>query len=803
MWKTDAVTVDVLINACVHTVENKLLQFARADSCYRFLLHAGHVVAETGNWLLQDGTLSFPSFAKVFSGGCGGSGPIDVASHAEGDWTGLAKSAKRVRLIPAEKSAASGSGAEENGFAKFASAVASRITIETTQHLLQGTDVIGVVPFSRPTVNIFQGGNGMSALFGVRGFSMLVDTGFPRRTCCWDFVRHMDRIDVLVLPQVGESNVLGARSFVERLAVGDVRTAVGQAFINAGKAPAAGKTSSSEPGSLRLSLNTSIVSVVECLQKAGILCAPCATKVPSQPINLYHKIGFGSLDMYILNPVAESKDLKDFLAGWGKTAKFNDLVSVSMLVVFRPEGRGDRPLRILFPGSSPVTKLYKGLDGLKTNPLFQTEDGAARPAAQKSAGDKGTSKPGPARPASSSTSVRDSHSSKGSTKTGAKMTTGSSGTSAVESKQASSVSGAGKTRDQKTLRDAKPDTKSDAPNQKDAAKAHPSTTSTPKKDSQKSDAAAAAKAGRVPPSNRAQAKTMPSPIAKKTQSPGRNNEASADVPAEYPVANKPDVKQNDATASDDQTDVIPQLVSCATIQDAPVASVVDPQVVTEQGDDRSALNACSSVGVSETAGTVNGDEEKVSADAVASAAADDDAAPQAGAEVDTVQSWDAPQGLPAPNDDKPKDRASATGGKRASNPPSSARPGSSAAAASSKKPAPPRSTSPPFYVDLAYVPTFAVGGCDAEFFRRVRSRHYVIPGSAADPHVLSMLADAKSAWDGDVVVIPTGSTDALIGWVMAHREELAALKIDVKPSVARSTLQLERGSSCSAYRLEF
>jgi len=960
-WKADAVVIDVLINACVHTVENKLLQFAKADSNYRFLLYAGHVIAETGNWLLQDGTLSFQSFVKVFGTGCGGTGPIDVATYAEGNWGagGLAKFAKRVRLNP-EKSSTSGSGADASGFTKFASVVASHITIETTQQLLQGTDVIGVVPFSRPTINIFQGGNGMSALFGVRGFNMLVDTGFPRRTCCWDFIRHIGHIDVVILPQVGESNVLGARSFVERLAVGDVQTAVGQVFINAGKVSAAGKTASSDaseaatgdssaveqPDSL-LSLNEVSVSVVECLEKSRIPCAPCVTKLPPQAINLYHKIGFGSLDMYVLNPVADTKDLKDFLASWGKTSKsrgskLNDLVSISTLVAFRPQTQGDRPVRILFPGSCPVGKLYEGLDRLKTNSLFQTADGCERPAVRKSAGDKGTArpgagsgKPGTARPASTPSTV----SSKTlTTKAGSRAAATETSTSAAKSKKTASESAAAKTQDQKARRDAKADPKSDAADQKDA-KAHPST-STPKRDAQKASApkndASAAKRGTVPPANKTHAKTMPSPIGKKMQSPRRNDEKSADTQAEVPAADEPVVKPDDGAASDSQADVIPELVSCTSKQDTPkvesqgdshlvtsvsdsapagesetagtatgsdekVASTavesagdrappagveVDPtqswdapqssqakmprrndeksadvpaevpavdepvvkpddgaasegqadvipelvsctteqdtpkvesQVVTEQGESHLVASGSDSGPVGES-GTATGSDEKVpDADASAAVESAGDQAPPAGVEVDPTQLWDAPQGLPAPSDDKAvgsmlsdtdrrgaKDHASATAGKRtdrSSHPPPSARSATSAASAS-KKAAPMRATTP-FYVDLAYVPTYAVDGCDAEFFRRVRARYYIIPGSSADAHLLSMLADAKSAWEGDVTVIPTGNTDALITWVMAHRDELASLKIEVTPSVARSTLHLDRGSSCSAYRLEF
>jgi len=838
-WKNDAVAIEVLVNACIHTVESKLLQFAKAESSYRFLVYAGHVITETGNWLLQDGTLSVHSFVKALSAGCGGTGPIDVATYQIGDWSAgkLAKSIKRARLIP-EKSASSGSDADVAGFVKFASAVASHITVETVPKLLQGTDVIGVVPFTRPTLNVFQGGNGMSAMFGVRGFSMLVDTGYPRRTCSWDFLRHMGDIDIVMLPQIGESNILGAKSFVERLALGDVRTAIGQVFINAGQTPTAGKIAGDEAAagdsagekseSLLLSISEVSTSAVECLAKCNILCAPCAAKLPLQPVNLYHKIGFGSLDMYILNPISDSKDLKEFLAGWGKTSKphasrLNDLVSVSTVVAFRPEIRSDHPVRMLFPGSSPVIKLYEGLERLKTNPLFQSADGTGKPAAQKAAGDKGTGrpgtgsgKPGTARPVMT---PRDAQS-KTAAKTGSKVATESS-TSAVESKKTASESAAAKTRDRKTPRDAKPDVKSEGANQKDA-KAHPKS-STPKKDGQKPAAksdASAAKGTSAPPANKTQAKTMPSPIGKKTRSPGRDGEKSADAKAEVPAADKPELKPDDVAVSDSNADVIPELIPCTTEQDIPVVSEVESQAVMEPQDRHLVVNA-SAAAVNES-GSVQTEIDGASGPpATGESAVNLDSVPQAAAEVDPIQSWDPPQGLPAPSDDKaigsmppsdsdrrgtagksaPKDRASATASKRGDRPPPSARAASSAST-TTKKPAPARAVTP-FYFDLAYIPTYAVGGCDAEFFHHVRSRYYILPGSSADPRHLSALADAKSAWEGELTVIPTGNTDALIAWVMAHRDELTSLKIEVTPSVARSTLQLDRGSTCAAYRLEF
>lgn len=37
------------------------------------------------------------------------------------------------------------------------------------------------------------GGQGDAALFGINGFNMLLDGGYSRKACFWDFVRHLDR----------------------------------------------------------------------------------------------------------------------------------------------------------------------------------------------------------------------------------------------------------------------------------------------------------------------------------------------------------------------------------------------------------------------------------------------------------------------------------------------------------------------------------------------------------------------------------------------------------------------------------
>ncbi|KAG7300081.1 hypothetical protein JYU34_015616 [Plutella xylostella] len=99
-----------------------------------------------------------------------------------------------------------------------------------------------------------------------------------------------------------------------------------------------------------------------------------------EPINLYHKVGHGTLDMYVLNPSKDSKYVRDFLKKWhnseqklfegaSASGQFNfpipNLVSICALLVWRPANPDDTITRIMFPGSTPQHKIFEGLEKLK------------------------------------------------------------------------------------------------------------------------------------------------------------------------------------------------------------------------------------------------------------------------------------------------------------------------------------------------------------------------------------------------------------------------------------------------------
>lgn len=100
------------------------------------------------------------------------------------------------------------------------------------------------------------------------------------------------------------------------------------------------------------------------------------------PINLYHKVGHGTLDMYVLSPNRDSREVREFLAKWhasdsklfaGSHRKdsnnllfpIQNLVSICALLVWQPANPEDNITRILFPGSTPQHKIFEGFERLK------------------------------------------------------------------------------------------------------------------------------------------------------------------------------------------------------------------------------------------------------------------------------------------------------------------------------------------------------------------------------------------------------------------------------------------------------
>lgn len=243
---------------------------------------------------------------------------------------------------------------------------------------METSDVVGNIRFSHPTLYVFPGGQGDAALFGINGFNMLIDGGFNRKACFWDFVRHLDRLDAVLLTRLNNSTINGISAVLERKLEAQIYPQIGHFFCNI---PDTKNSFSLDGGKDKDELLVDLMerghSLVQNLKKMNLKPHHCYHGV--EPINLYHKVGHGTLDMYVISPAKDSKEVKEFISKWNNqdkqlfmakdTKHFNfplqNIVSICALLVWQPANPNDTITRILFPGSTPGPKIQEGLQKLK------------------------------------------------------------------------------------------------------------------------------------------------------------------------------------------------------------------------------------------------------------------------------------------------------------------------------------------------------------------------------------------------------------------------------------------------------
>ncbi|XP_043284955.1 microtubule-associated protein futsch isoform X2 [Venturia canescens] len=389
-YATENLVTEVLIHPQTNTLLQCMRNLLASFTKHRHIIHAGYTFSGNGSWILQDGTFSLADFLDAFSEhevqrvlrAYENSVTVDINCAGVGEWSTsrLSKEACtrscRVRLNPDDVLTAG-----VPAITSFTSYVGQYLVSQTLDQLMEPSDVVGNIRFSHPTLYVFPGGQGDAALFGINGFNMLVDGGFARKACFWDFARHLDRLDAVLMTRINNSNVGGMSSVLRKKREMHVYPQIGHFFCNLIER----KSLNSPDGDkdldpLILNLTDIGHEMMVDLRHINLRAHPCYRD--PNPINLYHKVGHGTLDMYVLSPSKDSREVREFLSKWhasdsklfsgsyrkdsnNLTFPIQNLASICALLVWQPANPEDTITRILFPGSTPQHKIFEGIERLK------------------------------------------------------------------------------------------------------------------------------------------------------------------------------------------------------------------------------------------------------------------------------------------------------------------------------------------------------------------------------------------------------------------------------------------------------